>query len=301
MNGASRGSGWGTLWSLILVLVLVMVPMTEATAKRNNRDPRLSAGNGWELKFRDEFNGTALDERKWTTAFPWGRDRSSVGELQYYAPDAFSLGNGVLRILATPSPGGTHSYDSGLISSHASFAQQYGRYEIRSRLPRGTGLWPAFWLLPPDTSWPPEIDVFEALGQEPDSVNMTVHWSKAGEHRQNGARYTGPNFSRGFHTFAVEWGPDTLVWFVDGVERHRVRGHSPQGPMYVLANLAVGGSWPGAPDASTSFPASFDIDYIRVYAAKTAPAAEDGKTSPGRKDGDGDGEGGRRQRNGRAR
>lgn len=278
MRLSRHTSLWVILTAVMLVLVLMVSPMVEAAGDRRAKMPARPA-SGWQMVFEDDFNGSSLDERKWTTAFPWGRDRSSVGELQYYAPDAFALDRGKLQIIAKPTTGGSHAYNSGLISTHASFAPEFGRFEIRCKLPRGKGLWPAFWLLPSDTSWPPEIDVFEALGDDTDTVHMTAHWLDNGEHRQKGAEFTGPDFSLDYHTFAVEWSQNSMIWFVDGVKRHEVVGKSPRGPMYLLANLAVGGNWPGAPNASTAFPAVFDIDYIRAYESVPAPAAKESKSS----------------------
>ena len=258
-------------FGLALVAAGAVLPLTPSVTAASGALPLTPADRGsrWELVFHDEFNGSKLDERKWRTEFPWGRDRSSVGELQWYAPDAFRLSNGRLRIVAEErNVGGHHDYTSGLISSHRSFTQEYGYFEIRARVPRGKGLWPAFWLLPVTTEWPPEIDVFEILGHDTDTVHMHVHYEDAsGRHQDIGETFTGHDFSRSFHTFAVKWGPSRIVWFVDGVERHRVErdGASPSGRFYVIANLAVGGDWPGEPNASTTFPAFFDIDYIRVY------------------------------------
>lgn len=274
MGQSARCPIWLILGSLLLVAALLLGPVEDVAGKKRKKRPPVAKATGWELVFEDDFNGQTLDERTWATQFPWGRDRSSVGELQYYAPDAFSVDSGKLNIHARPSSNGTHAYDSGLISTHNSFSPEYGRFEIRCKVPRGKGLWPAFWLLPLDTSWPPEIDVFEILGQETDRVHLTAHWSEGGEHRQRGTEFAGPDFSEQFHTFAVEWSADKMVWYVDGVKRHEVTGKSPQGPMYLLANMAVGGPWPGAPDANTPFPATFTIDYIRGYAAASAPTVK---------------------------
>ena len=269
------------LLALLVVGALLATPLAEgAVAGPRTGGRNVRKTSGWEMVFRDEFSGSALNRRNWETQFPWGRDRSNVGELQWYADDAFTVGGGQLKIKAKEAPEEhTHRYTSGLISSYNSFDQKYGRYEIRAKVPSGKGLWPAFWLLPPDTSWPPEIDVFEIIGSDPDTVHMTVHWDDGGILRKSGREYSGANFSKGFHTFAVEWGPEELVWFVDGVERHRAPNTNLNGPLYVLANLAVGGDWPGAPDAQTAFPASFDIDYIRVYKAASSPQVmeSDGK------------------------
>ena len=261
---------WKVSLSLALTLALVISAISPSAVLAQPDRKHKAQASQWHLVFSDEFDGTTLDQTKWQTRFPWGRDRSSVGELQYYAPDAFRQSNGTLQIIAERNPeGNSHRYDSGLISSHSSFATRHGRFEIRCKVPAGKGLWPAFWLLPTDTSWPPEIDVFEILGHETDTVHMNVHWGKGGAHYHDKGEYTGPDFSEGFHTFAVEWGPNQLTWFVDGEQRHQVKGHSPQKPMYVLANLAVGGDWPGAPDPTTAFPSTLEIDYIRIFKADT--------------------------------
>jgi beta-glucanase (GH16 family) len=290
---------WKASLFLALTLALVIGNMAPASVLAQRDRKRTAQSSEWQLVFSDEFDGKKLDREKWQTQFPWGRDRSSVGELQYYAPDAFRQENGTLRIIATKNPAGSsHRYNSGIIASYASYTSTYGRYEIRAKMPRGKGLWPAFWLLPVDTSWPPEIDVFELLGHEPRTVHMNVHWHQDGRNRHDKGEFTGPNFSKSYHTFAVEWEPDKLTWFVDGVIQHQVEGHSPQVPMYVLANLAVGGSWPGAPDAATDFPAYFNIDYIRVYERGDAPGGsslvgdndkkpEMNKKGKGKNDGDG--------------
>src|SRR5262245_51222032 len=121
MEHDRRMPAWVILAASLLVAMLVLSPVVEVSGKKRNKRPAQPAANGWQLVFEDDFNGQQLDERKWTSAFPWGRDRSSVGELQYYAPDAFRLGSGKLNIIANPTPNGSHAYDSGLISSHASF------------------------------------------------------------------------------------------------------------------------------------------------------------------------------------
>src|SRR5690242_15236708 len=153
-----------------------------------------------------------------------------------------------------------HDYTSGMISSFGHFAQQYGYFEIRAKFPAGKGYWPAFWLLPADKTWPPEIDVLEILGHEPDKVYLTNHWQTAEKHESVGDSYKGPDFSADYHTFAVDWEPNEIVWYVDGVERFRSKQGVPAMPMYIIANLAVGGDWPGNPDATTKFPGNMDID-----------------------------------------
>lgn len=220
-----------------------------------------------EPAFQDEFEGRTLDTRKWNVQYPSGRT-----ELQYYAPDAFHVEDGVLRIEAKRAKREAYDYASGVITTLGTFSQTYGYFEIRAKVPHGKGLWPAFWLMPADrTVWPPEIDVFEILGHDTHTVYMSNHWERPdGEHKRQTESFTGPDFSEDFHTFGVAWKPSEIIWYVDDVERARSRRKVSAEPMFVLANLAVGGDWPGVPDATTNFPSYFEIDYIRVYDRRPA-------------------------------
>lgn len=219
----------------------------------------------WNTVFTDHFEAASLDLNKWITSLPWGRTNGN--ELQYYAEDAFDLSVfSRNRIKAERRQMYGYSYTSGAITSHTLFSLQYGYVEIRTKIPKGKGLWPAFWLLAEGTDWPPEIDVFEILGDQPNKVYMTNHWkSPTGVHLSTQGTYTGPDFSQDYHTFAVDWQPTEIIWYVDGVERYRTQQGVPNEPMYLIANLAVGGDWPGAPDATTVFPAYLDIDYIAAW------------------------------------
>ena len=227
-----------------------------------------SPGSGWQLVFSDEFNGTALDLTRWNKHYWWGRTNSDNSELEYYADDAFNFQNGYLRLSADRRSMGGFQYTSGMIASHDKFSFQYGYVEIRARVPAGRGLWPAFWLLPASRQYTSEIDVLEALGQEPTRVYMT-NWDLNPNGNGDGfpiqSDYLGPDFSQAFHTYGVEWGPGMIIWYIDGTERFRTRRAVPHQLMYIIANLAVGGDWPGSPDANTPFPSYYDIDYIRVY------------------------------------
>ena len=232
---------------------------------------------GWTLTFSDEFDGPSLDTRRWNPNDPWGVERN--GELQAYVPNAFSVKDGILSIEAKRQrafyDGKTRDYTSGMASTYGKFSQQYGRFEIRAKAPKGDGLWPAFWMLPLPLAWPPEIDILEILGHTPNEVHLTYHWGVSNETEEdlhsNGEVFKGPDFSEDFHVFAVEWSAEALVWFVDGVERHRVTdaANIPHQPMYVLMNLALGGGgWPGIVTEETPLPSRFDIDYVRVYERK---------------------------------
>jgi beta-glucanase (GH16 family) len=223
---------------------------------------------GWKLTFSDDFDGSKLDLQKWNPNDPWGRERNH--ELQAYVTNAFEVRDGILRIKADKGQafysGKQREYTSGMMTTAGKFSQEYGRFEIRCRVPKGKGMWPAFWLLPDTRGWPPEIDVLETLGHEPAKVYLTHHFrDDQQKHSSHGGSWSGPDFSAGFHEFAVEWSPQALVWFVDGAERFRSEKAIPQGKMYVLVNLAVGGDWPGAPDEKTQLPAYFEVEYVRAY------------------------------------
>jgi beta-glucanase (GH16 family) len=226
------------------------------------------APSGWKLTFDDEFDGSSLDLQKWTPADPWGYERNH--ELQAYVTNAFDLSNGLLHVKAerhaAKYAGKERAYTSGMMTTYRHFSQQYGRVEVRCRVPSGKGMWPAIWMLPDPLAWPPEIDILEILGHEPDKLYMTHHFQDGErKHKSHGGAWKGQDFSKEFHTYTVEWTPAHLIWFVDGVERFRSEDSIPKGKMYILINLAVGGDWPGAPDDSTQFPTSFEVDYVRVY------------------------------------
>lgn len=240
--------------------------------------------DGWQLAFGDEFDAPALDTRKWTPNYWWGNTISPNHELEYYSAGNIELSNGVLRLRADKRQTNGLPYTSGMVSSHGKFNQTYGYFEMRAKVPKGKGLWPAFWLLPDlrhGVTWPPEIDTMEILGHSTNTVYLTYHRLVGnGDDAPEQYAYTGPDFSADFHTYGVEWNPSAVIWYIDGLERARSHTPVPAGPMYVLANLAVGGDWPGAPDGSTPFPNYFDIDYIRVYRKVSAAAVPPGAGAP---------------------
>lgn len=214
--------------------------------------------------FEDDFGGSAIDPRTWQTEMAWGA--FTTGELQRYDGGALSLADGELRITASEDSGDGRPYTSGVVASFERFEFTYGYVEIRARMPEGQGLWPAFWLASTDPTSGSEIDVVEFLGHEPQTVHLAMHYDdESGEHHEPQVTYVGEDFTAGWHTFAVDWSPEAVVWYVDGVERARQTVGVPAEPMYLIANLAVGGEWPGEPDETTRFPAIYAIDYIRVY------------------------------------
>lgn len=234
-------------------------------------------GTGWTQVFSDDFNGTTLDTNKWNTCHWWGPNGCTISgnkELEWYQPDDVLVQDGTLSLRAQQRSMNGFNYTSGMIASHDKYSFKYGYTEIRAKMPNGQGLWPAFWLAAQDRTWPPEIDILEILGHETNRVHMTVHY---GQDWPNNLSSTGswvaPDFSADYHTFAVQWSPERIIWYVDGVERKRYEtaANIPAKPMYILANLAVGGTWPGSPNATTPFPSYYDIDYIKVWRSDSTP------------------------------
>jgi beta-glucanase (GH16 family) len=255
---------------------------------------------GWQLTFSDEFDGAALDRTKWKPSDLWGNQTlSGNNERQCYVAAGVRQFDGLLHLVAEPvatparackgaakdlgftsgmiTTSGCNRFESGKeCQSLKSFSQAYGYFEVRAKLPQGKGLWPAFWLVPMDGSWPPEIDIMEGLGQ-PSTVYHTYHYIDAAGARQRATGvYKGHDFTSSFSTFGLDWRPGLLIWYVNGRETHRFSDPSVTSKnMYILVNLAVGGHWPGDPDAATPFPSSLQVDYIRVYKRDIEGAPDD--------------------------
>jgi len=202
--------------------------------------------------------------------------------LQWYQSDDILLSDEKLVLRAqrrprTSSDGTLYQYTSGMISSGrhtkdtsapAGLVYQYGYVETKAKVPAGQGLWSAFWMLPDNNESKPEIDILEILGDNPDTLHMAFHYRTPEENRvREKDIWVGPDFSADWHIFGLDWQPEALIWYVDGVERWRYTDTEriPDRTMYLLVNLAVGGDWPGDPDDMTPFPSILEIDYIRVW------------------------------------
>lgn len=236
----------------------------------------------WELVWSDEFDGGSINPSNWTY------DRGGLGwgnnELQAYTdkPENAYVQDGSLVIEARPEFYERAEYTSARLKTYGLRTFTYGRFEARIRVPRGQGIWPAFWLLGQDlheVGWPEsgEIDVMEHIGSEPDTIHGTLHGPGYSGDYSHGGTYVLKNgaFADDYHVFAVEWLEDEIRWEVDGEQYHRVRKSDLQGkdwvfnkPFYLVLNIAVGGEWPGPPDASTQFPQYMFVDYVRVYQLK---------------------------------
>jgi beta-glucanase (GH16 family) len=236
--------------------------------------------SGWTLTWSDEFNGArgAIDGSKW--GFDTGNSGWGNNELEYYTnrtDNALVDGAGNLQIIAKKESYGGSNYTSARITTAGKFTQAYGRIEARIKIPSGQGIWPAFWMLGSNigsVGWPTcgEIDIMEAV------INFSVnHGTIHGPGYSGGAGPTGTYQNNGslandFHIYAVEWDTSQIRWYVDG-NLYETRSPADANgnnwvfnhPFYVLLNVAVGGTWPGNPDGSTSFPQTMLVDYVRVY------------------------------------
>jgi beta-glucanase (GH16 family) len=248
-----------------------------------------SASSAWKLVWSDEFNGSngsAVDASKWvfdTGGGGWGND-----ELEYYtnrlqnaAQQDGSLVIKVLQEKYTGADGVSRDYTSARLKTLGKFSQTYGRFEARMKIPRGQGIWPAFWMLGDDIEkpgWPAcgEIDIMESIGKEPALVHGTIHGPGYSGDKGIGGPYglpSGQIFADDFHVFAVEWEPKAIRFYVDDhLYTTRTPADLPKGakwvydhPFFILLNVAVGGGWPGSPDATSVYPQTMLVDYVRVY------------------------------------
>ena len=233
-----------------------------------------------ELVWSEEFDGTELNENDWNYELGdgcpnlcgWGNN-----ELQSYTEESTQVANGKLTITAEENAQAP-TFTSSRITTKGKQEFQYGRIDIRAKLPLGQGIWPAIWMLGSNidqVGWPScgEIDIMELVGHEPSTVHGTAHYNNNG-HNFIGDPYdvTAPEtFNDKYHVFTILWQEGSIRWFVD-YEQFFSISRSQLGPSYpfnanffFIANIAVGGNWPGNPDQTTQFPQMMDIDYIRVF------------------------------------
>jgi beta-glucanase (GH16 family) len=275
------------LATFLAVLSLTVVPFQATTLPGN---PTV-----WSLVWSDEFsaaNGSPVDATKWS--FDIGGNGWGNNELETYTnrTDNAVIENGFLVIKTlketfTGPDNITRNYTSARLLTRNKFTQAYGRFEARMKLPYGQGIWPAFWMLGDNigsVGWPScgELDIMENIGREPSTVHGTFHGPGYSGGNGISASCTLPNgrkFSDDFHTFAVEWEPNVMRFYVDGLlYKTRTPADLPPGttwvfnhPFFILLNVAVGGSFPGNPDATTVFPQQLQVDYVRVY-QRTTPS-----------------------------
>lgn len=246
-------------------------PVTASTAGHLSGAPAVtsttSPPRGSHLVFSDNFSGTTLNPSKWTTCYPWypptGCTNAANGELEWYLPQQVSVSGGELHLTAQRQPtvgaGHHYAYRSGLVTTYGRFAFTYGYVSFDARWPVGAGLWPGVWMLPTNQQPYPEIDILEANNRPAGTADQVLH-TKSGS-----PLVLIRNLAPTWHRFALNWTPTSLTFYIDGKARLTVTQDVPDQPMYLLANLAVGGYFPGSPNQATPFPSSLDIKSVEVW------------------------------------
>jgi len=230
-------------------------------------------GGKWNSVFDDEFDGDRLDPI-WRTAQYWDHAYTFVGgdEWQAYDSTGVDVSDGALHLTAREESKYGANFVSGLVQTggelntpeQPTFSFAFGYIEVRAKFPPGQGLWPSIWMLPAShNDANGELDVVEFLGGDTSRAYFTTHRHGSFVNKS----FSGPDFTTGYHTFGLDWAPDHVTWYVDGVPR--VTNTDPklicQEAMFPIMNVSVGGAWGGYPDANTQFPATMDVDYLRVW------------------------------------
>jgi len=258
--------------------------VTEADTDADAESPNTIDLTGFELVFNENFDSGEINPEKWSTALRWGPDVIVNNEEQYYVdilndPDfgynPFRMGSNSLAIGANTTPAelienaNDQLFVSGVLTTADKFEFTHGIVEMRAQIPAGAGLFPQFWMLPDEfTGLRPQTFIMEARGDDPSTVFHTYKYQDADDNLQTpGTDQTqGDDFSAAFHTYALEWSPGELVFYIDGVEFHRIQSENiASQDMYLIINLAVGGFFAGSPDESTPFPTEMIIDHVRVF------------------------------------
>lgn len=258
-----------------LVVALVSISSSAASSKTKAKLPNqrtsvrfLNASGppaGYHLVFNDTFTSTGKGLSELQTCYPWAdtpigcTNFGNSQELEWYLPSQVQVSNDSLFLedLQTPTTGTTrgglpqqYGYRSGMVTTYSSFHFTYGYVQFQARLPRApASTWSAFWMLPYNQQSLPEIDIMEDWGTDPDILNQVIH-------RADGTRSfvipTIPHLTAGWHTFAVNWEPRSITWYVDGRPTLSVSSGIPHQPMYILANLAITNMAPECPPQNAS-------------------------------------------------
>jgi beta-glucanase (GH16 family) len=239
-----------------------------------------------QLVFHDEFDGNALNAKIWYRCFNWADEnvgcKTNPGELEWYQTANVTVSHGNLLLTAKhetiQSGKKTYHYTSGIVQTGGSpangstptFSYLYGYSEVRAKLPAGNiGMWPSFWLLPADNSWPPEVDIMEWQGVTPTQDQVTLWWGLPNGDRAR-VYDTGASLANAYHTYGFDWQPAYADFYFDRRRiMHYAGAHVPQKAMFILINLAVGGWEKGQlkPPAS-EFPTTYAVDYVRVWSKR---------------------------------
>jgi beta-glucanase (GH16 family) len=238
----------------LMVALSALVPVAAAGAS-----DRVPAPGRWHLLFDASFSGRHLDHSLWHTCYDGGQCRIPTNpEFETYAPSGIKVTKGQLELTARPQPTSGQPFSSGMVQSNGRFDFTYGFMEVRAKIPPTVGTWPAIWMAPSNHQWPPEIDVMEAWGARADQARQSVFLPTNTDGIHHNVSI--PGQPAGFHTYAVDWEPGVITWYVDGRPTFRYQA-AVDISMYVILNLAVAN--PVVEDGG--YPATFTVDWVRVY------------------------------------
>ncbi len=236
--------------------------------------------SGYTLVWNDEFEGTSLDESAWNFEIGTGANGWGNNELQYYKKENTLVDQGYLIIEAKRESFNGSQYTSSRITTENKTEFNFGRIDIRAKLPKGQGIWPALWMLGANfrtVGWPScgEIDIMELVGGgegKDNVVHGTVHWDNNGSKADFGGstQLSSGIFNDEFHVFTIIWDSSTITWYMDDQQYHAIDITQSelsefQEEFFFIFNVAVGGNWPGSPNANTIFPQQMIVDYVRVF------------------------------------
>ncbi|MCB0281668.1 MAG: glycoside hydrolase family 16 protein [Calditrichaeota bacterium] len=261
-------------------LIVLMFSTLQACSNSGTGPDKKTESEKWLLTWQDEFNDSQIDMSKWT--YDTGGHGFGNNEWQYYtnrSQNSF-IDDTCLVIEARRESFEGSDYTSARLKTQSLAQWQYGKFEIRAKLPQGQGIWPAIWMLGSNIStvgWPAcgEIDIMEMIGGSgrENTVHGTIHWkSENDEHAQFGSPFalSSGRFSDKFYTYAIEWSDQKIEWFINGI-KYLEADITPAAlsefhhGFFMILNVAVGGNWPGYPDGTTVFPQRMYVDYVRVY------------------------------------
>ncbi len=284
--------------NFILITLLLGSLVVSCNKDDDTNDPgdQIIVPEGYSLAWSDEFNNSSINMSDWQYEIGdgtdyglpagWGND-----EMQLYTDNADNSGiendGEISALFIRAMNDGNEGFTSAKLTTKGSVSIRFGRVDIKAKMPKGQGIWSAIWMLGDNIDqidWPGcgEIDVAEILGNEPNNMYSTLHYTN-GEHshreKQDNKELSNDTYSDAYHIFSVDWTPENLTFSVDGMEVQKVPIEDDMKEFlrsfYVVLNVAVGGNWPGSPDNTTVFPQTMYVDYIRVFEKDgfTAPAA----------------------------
>jgi beta-glucanase (GH16 family) len=265
--------------ALTVALLLTATACAPSGSREATAPPAQNAGaDTWKLVLEDQFDGTALNRSYWAPCYWWSTTTctgASNHELQLYTPDNVAVNNGMLSLtarkqLAASDDGKPFLYTSGIVSGSSQNKTMvpfhYGYVEARARVPVGSGLWSALWMLPANHQEKPEIDVFEIVGETPHLAYQSLHAASTQQPIRH-VEHTPDDMTADWHVYGLDWEPSGLTWYIDGRQTFSVTDANvvPNVSMYLLIDLAVGGDFPTKVTPSTPFPSSLQVDYVRVW------------------------------------